>query len=598
MDPNWQNDPTITVQGAFTGGGSSAGAQSDHTDHYEFQNYTSLSQGKHFIKFGVRVRAIHDVNTSNAGFNGTFTFSSLPNYESVLNDPTNNTPVQFSISKSASNAGPIVPASMVDTGLYMQDDFKVRPTLTLSYGLRFETQTGIHDHNDWAPRVGFAWGIGGKGKSAPKTVLRGGFGIFYDRFGEDLILNADRQNGIVQQQYVVPDPAGYPAPPTLSQTSQSIYQLNSQVRTPYVMQTAFSLERQVTKIANVTVSYLNSRGVHQLLSINANAPSPGTPYSTLPATLPGHDSSYGSVYQYISEGIFKQNQLIVNYNIRAGSKLSLFGFYALGYANSDVAGASSFPSDQYNIALDYGRAAFDIRHRVLTGGSFSLPHGFRLSPFMIFNSGAPYNVTVGQDLSNDSLFNDRPELAANPTGSCISPIAACHYAVPPSTQTTYNPIPVNYLTGPNHFTLNLRLAKTFGFGRGTNTNTSAQGGPPGGSPPLGGMGGPGGGLRGGGGFGRGGPGGPRRSFRRSGYEPALQPDIQHQRTQRPQQGEPGDSHRNANLTLVRTIEPIGHRSLFQCCRQPQNRTTGNVQFLKLARDAKQNGGIGQRRMPP
>ena len=77
VDPNWQNDPTITVQGAFTGGGSSAGAQSDHTDHYEFQNYTSLSQGKHFIKFGVRVRAIHEVNTSNAGFNGTFTFSDL-----------------------------------------------------------------------------------------------------------------------------------------------------------------------------------------------------------------------------------------------------------------------------------------------------------------------------------------------------------------------------------------------------------------------------------------------------------------------------------------------------------------------------------------
>ena len=215
----------------------------------------------------------------------------------------------------------------------------------------------------------------------------------------------------------MPDPTNidYPAAAHFVVKLRSpIYQLNSQVRTPYVMQTAFSLERQVTKIANVTVSYLNSRGVHQLLSINANAPSPGTPYSTLPATLPGHDSSYGSVYQYISEGIFKQNQLIVNYNIRAGSKLSLFGFYALGYANSDVAGASSFPSDQYNIALDYGRAAFDIRHRVLTGGSFSLPHGFRLSPFMIFNSGAPYNVTVGQDLSNDSLFNDRPELAANP----------------------------------------------------------------------------------------------------------------------------------------------------------------------------------------
>jgi len=251
------------------------------------------------------------------------------------------------------------------------------------------------------------------------------------------------------------------------------------------MQTAFSLERQVTKIANVTVSYLNARGEHQFLSLNVNAPPPGTPFSSGPPPNP----AMGPIYQYVSDGIFRQNQLIANFNIRAGARLSLFGNYTLNYANSDASGASSFPSNQYDLRVDYGRASFDMRHRVFVGGTIGLPLGFRLSPFAIFNSGSPYNVTVGQDLSHDSLFNDRPAFGTNAPGSCPFPTAAAclHYIVPTS---PYVPIPINYLTGPNHFTLNLRLAKTFGFGPEIGGKSGAQASEgPGGGGPLGGGGG-------------------------------------------------------------------------------------------------------------
>jgi hypothetical protein len=150
--------------------------------------------------------------------------------------------------------------------------------------------------------------------------------------------------------------------------------------------------------------------------------------------------------------------------------------------------------------VDYGRASFAIRDKLFVGGTIGLPHAFRLSPFMIFNSGTPYNVTAGQDLSNDSLFNDRPAFAPNPPASCLSPTVACHYVVP---TTSYTPIPINYLTGPSLFTLNLRLAKTFGFGPEIGGNSGAQ---PSGGPPGGSGGGPRGGGGGGGGLGRG-PGG-------------------------------------------------------------------------------------------
>ncbi|MFI5111018.1 MAG: carboxypeptidase regulatory-like domain-containing protein, partial [Terriglobales bacterium] len=246
------------------------------------------------------------------------------------------------------------------------------------------------------------------------------------------------------------------------------------------------------KIANVTVSYLNSRGVHQFLSIDTNAPTPGTPNSSGPRPNP----AAGDIYQYSSDGVFRQNQLIANFNIRAGAKLSLFGNYSLNYANSDASGASSFPSNQYDLSLDYGRASFDVRHRVFMAGTIGLPHGFRLSPFVIFTSGSPYNVTVGQDLSGDLQFNDRPAFATNARGTCTSPTLKCYYTF--STTQPYTQIPINYLTGPAHFTLNLRLAKTFGFGPEVGGKSGAQpgGGPAGGGPPGGG-----GGPRGGGGGG-------------------------------------------------------------------------------------------------
>ncbi len=95
--------------------------------------------------------------------------------------------------------------TLVDAGLYGQDDWRIRPNMTLSYGLRFETQNDIHDHGDFAPRISFAWGLGGGGKkAAPKTVLRAGFGMFYDRFPYNLVLQAERLNGFTQQQTIVP----------------------------------------------------------------------------------------------------------------------------------------------------------------------------------------------------------------------------------------------------------------------------------------------------------------------------------------------------------------------------------------------------------
>ena len=474
-------NPAVNVQGNFTGGGNNQGTQTDHQDHYEFQNYTSVIHGNHTIKFGARLRDLRDASVSTSGFNGTFTFPTVADFEASA-------PSQLIITQGSPSAG----VGAFDAGLYLQDDWRVRSNITFSYGLRYEAQNHIRDHVDLAPRLGLAWGVGGR-NAPPKVVIRGGLGIFYDRFQEQQILQAERLNGITQQQFIINNPTCFPGLDqplttpvsscgTASTASQSIYQISPSLYAPYTLQSAISVERQLTKTATLAVTYLNSRGFDQLLSLSLN-----------PATVAGP-----RIYQYASEAVFRQNQLIVNSNVRVGSKIQLFGFYTLNYANSDSGGVSSFASNSYDISEDYGRASFDTRHRLFFGGSLALPYAFRLSPFLIASSGTPFNVVTPDDLNGDTIFNDRPVFISNATCPGLGTVAGTTYCTPLGTFNDALPsagqkvVPINNGTGPAHFVLNLRLTKSIGFGpklkSGSGNQNQGQGGPPGGG--GGGRGGP------------------------------------------------------------------------------------------------------------
>ena len=500
--------PTISVLGAFTEGGNPQGISNVISDHFELQNYTSLNLGQHFTRFGGRLRTTANTTKSTQNFNGTFTFASLADFASGK-------PSQFSM--TAGN--PLIENTFVDAGVYAEDDWKFRPNMTLSYGLRFETQNGIGDHGDFAPRVGFAWGVGGKKNAAPKTVIRTGFGMFYDRFSQGFIMTAQRLNGINQHQYTLslkfPGDVAIqnelnalfaasptlPSPASLTAVGSSTYTIAPDIRAPYTMQAAASVERQLSTASTLTMTYLHSQGVHQLFSINTNALTPGS----TPA------------YEYLSEGIFRQNQLITSFNMRMGTRLSLFSYYSLSFAKGDTSGTGSFPSNPaLGIATDYGRTTFDVRNRLFFGGTVALPRGFRVSPFIVANSGAPFNITTGTDLNGDSIFNDRPAFATAATAAQNFHHTAWgdFDSAPAADQAR---IPINFGTSPSQFTVNMRLSKTFGLGPKLQTEAAnkpqqgggqQRGGPggPGGPGGHGREGGPGGGREGG--RGPGGPGGP------------------------------------------------------------------------------------------
>jgi hypothetical protein len=269
------------------------------------------------------------------------------------------------------------------------------------------------------------------------------------------------------------------------------------------MQAAVGIEHQFGKFLTVSATYLNSHGVHQPYSDNINAFLPGTyDYQTGTGVRPNGINE--NIYQFQSGGIYNQNEIITNFSVGT-RRVSLFGFYMFNGAKADTSGASYFPSNQFDPQADYGRANFDTRNRFLIAGNYTAPFGISVSPFIVANSGTPYNVTIGTDLNGDSIFNDRPAYATSSSTDVIQTQFGLLDLTPGANEPR---IPYNIGTGPGQFSTNLRLSKMFGIGPKVESSAGGfRGGPMG----PGGGGGRGGGMGGGLGPGglNGGGGGPR-----------------------------------------------------------------------------------------
>ena len=468
--------PVIQVLGSFTGGGSQLGQSADTQNSLEFQNYTSILRGTHSWRFGVRLRDQTDDSRSPVNFNGTYTFggrtappldaanqpiageteqiSSIESYRRTLLfqglgysasqiRALGGGATQFSIAAGR----PETSVRQFDLGLFWGDTWRIRPNVTMSYGLRYEMQTNIHDWRDIAPRLSIAWSP--RTTARQKTVLRAGFGAFYDRYALANTLTTERFNGSVQQQYVITNPDTYPVIPSLATLSadrsgQIVNLADASLRAPYILQSAVTFERQLSSNTTAAITYTNSHGVHLLRSRDIDAPA-SSPEFLIEST-----------------GIYNQNQVIANVNTKVNRSISLFGFYVLNKAMSDTDGVGTSPANPYSDHGEYGPAATDIRHRGTIGGSITTRWDVRLSPFVILQSGAPFNITTGSDVYGTTLFNARPGIATDPSRPGL--IKTSYGLLDPSPIPTEEILPRNYGRGPCQFTVNLRLSKTIGIG--------------------------------------------------------------------------------------------------------------------------------------
>jgi Carboxypeptidase regulatory-like domain/TonB dependent receptor len=531
----------ISVADAFTAG-STILSNFNNANNYEIQNYTSITHGTHFIKFGIRARSYQTELASTNNFTGQFNFLNLTSYQILQQGIAAGLPFSQIVANGGGpfqysfNAGnPQIGGYQWDLGPFIQDDWRIKPNITLSLGMRYEVQNNIGDHGDWAPRVGLAWGVGPSGGRVrtPKTVIRAGYGFFYTRFGLGSVLNADQLNGVNQLAYTITNPQFFPAAgvaiPSLSvlespanQQASATYHISPDLQAPVMMQGAIGFDRQLPKNTTLSVNYIDSRGVHILRTVDINTPLPGTFTGPGTGVFP-LGAAAGIFDQYQTTGIFKQSQLITNINARINNRISVFGFYAFGYADTNVIGGQ--PSNPYNFHEDWGPAPYDVRHRININGSILLPYGVRMSPNITYNSAPPFNVTQGIDEFGDTMTNSRPALA--PAGfSAPTCTAAIADALTPclvsgtkfgtfliNAPSGISPIPEGAFRAFGQFQFNVRISRTWGFGEPTapNPNRQGQGGPRGGGPGFGqaaggARGGGGGGARGGGGPGGGGGG--------------------------------------------------------------------------------------------
>ena len=475
--------PTVSVQGAFTTGGSGAQASSDHQDHLELQNYTSIQTKKNFIRLGARLRSNREAQNTSNNTNGAFTYNSLTAPATGAdNSYASDRPSQFT--RTVINNQDIN-FRYTDIGLYAESDWKPLPTLTVSYGIRYETQNYLSEHHDWAPRVSFAYGVGAKGKT-PKTVIRGGWGIFYERFGQGSILTLQKENGANETIYTLSgaalaatgcSPNNFSActAATASKTGSTVYSEPSgsghmqHLEAPYIMQAALGADQQLGKFGTVAVNFVRAQGVHSLAVQNiACNPDPATGICQNQTTINN---------QFITEGQYHENVLTIMPRVQTGRYVSLFAYYAYINSSGDNSGSASFLSQPGNFHADLGPTSFDVTSHLFLGGSVTLPRHMQLSPFIIGQSGNRYSVTEGVDLNHDNVYNDRPYLVAAGTPGAVTLPGCGTFLSRTSSNAPANGtiVPPNYCTGPSLFTVNLRVAKTWGFG-GSNTPGAPQGG--------------------------------------------------------------------------------------------------------------------------
>ena len=497
--------PGLIVLDAFSGGGSQIGNYSFTRGEGELRNYTTLTTRAHTTKFGARLRWAHISDIAPTNFGGTFTFvgGAAPQLDSsnhvVIG--SGGQPVLLDINSleryrrtllfqqlgfsganiramgggatqlTMAGGNPFAEVRQWDIGPFLQDDWKMRPDFTLSAGLRYQYQTQIHSSKLFAPRLSFAWTPWFTNKGQPKTVIRGGAGVFYDLIRTSTTLQANRFDGNTEKQFIVTDPALldlFPAIPSSNALAalaqpQTIWRKVSDLTEPYYVQSSISIERALPRNTNLSISYIDTRGLHQLRSRSLNAPAPGTGIRPYGNTF--------NVYDYETSGSYRQHLLVVNAQLRPNPKVNLNVNYAFGKASGDTDGAGSFPADSYNLSTEYGRSSFDVRHRLTLTGSIDTRWGIGFFPLVIASSGAPFNIITGSDNNADSLFADRPAFATDLMRASVKNTSFGSFDLAPLPGGRI--IPRNYGQGPGYFSVNLRVAKTFGFGEGP--KASAQG---------------------------------------------------------------------------------------------------------------------------
>lgn len=409
-EPNDIYGPSVSIAGVATFGRLSGSPTGRRNKLVELVDNVSYQAGTHALRAGGNFLYNSTTITYPRTLRGSYSFSSLANFLSGVYNNAGFTQTFGNTVNSQTNP---------NVGFYLQDEWKVTPRFTLNLGVRYDLQflESIHtDTNNVSPRGGFAWSP----FAARRTVVRGSFGLFYDRVPlralANALLSSDNSTVVTPASQISvslsPTQAGAPVFPNVigavpASVLPNFSTMDVNMQNAYSAQGSLEVEQQLGAHSTLSVGYEHLRGLHLIVSINRNVPTcvaAGTNNGCRP------NPNYANNTQYAPQADSRYDGLHVSFVQRP----SRWGSYRISYTYSKaLANVGEFffssPVDQYNIWQDWGRSDDDQRHRVVFHGTLHSPmgpaksrwqlmsHGFQLGGMLQYYSALPFNITAGSN---------------------------------------------------------------------------------------------------------------------------------------------------------------------------------------------------------
>jgi hypothetical protein len=457
----------ISTGGTFTSGTSQSAVLLNH--QYEMNDVVSGTKGRHQIKFGADAVIAHTGGNSKEfggpSYLGVFTYNTCTQPLSVCESPAflNNIANVRTYAQSYGNAVYTVDDAL--WAVFAQDDFHAFKNLTVNLGIRYEQQTFTDSREDFAPRAGFSYNVKGDGR----TVIRGGFGIYYSQIVDNNQANyalsgptgvftytaSPGQIGFPASVAAVPLPA-FPAgaqapvrslylrPGDASYYNQffptsTLIGYPEKLLSPYSEQWSLGVERRLAADWVLSVDYVGSHTLRINRPLDVDPPSPFVrtapnqirtpqaanctrPYwiwwyqqngtACNPNTATNPQPPYAVIQSDVNNGYAYYDALDVNLTRRFSHKLSMLMSYTWSHAidNVDPDIPSQNPNDpNFTGRVENGNAIFDQRHRFVLSGVYLLPWKIHFGGIATLGSGLPYNFTTGTTNSGDTgATTDRP----------------------------------------------------------------------------------------------------------------------------------------------------------------------------------------------
>jgi hypothetical protein len=438
----------------------------------QFVNNLSWTAARHATKFGGEVNRAKDIIDNPALFGGSYSYSNALTYGRDLLNRTAPNPALRPLRNYTNfqqNFGlPGLTFSTIDYALFAQDQWKMRHNLTINYGLRYdyqqlpeaiapnpaipETQRIPTDRTNYGPRIGVAWDIRGNGK----TVVRGGWGLYYGRTPNGSIFNALTQTGLpdparnviaLTLQPAQPDAPIYPnvlpALPASAAGATTVYRLDPEFKRPRLQEVNLGLEREIVRNLTVSASFLFTKGDRLPVNFDTNLPAPQftrryqlpngqtieVPFSAgITRTAAGVNQNlnlarpnpnfgainvvrtigetwYRALFVEVKRRFAQGFQFNLAYTLAQAENLS--GAADGGGSGSETPFNGSNVADQFKLDFNRAPAPTDQRHRFVLNGIWNLPGsklenraarlllgGFRLSGIFTAESGRPFAAIV------------------------------------------------------------------------------------------------------------------------------------------------------------------------------------------------------------